>query len=234
MTSLESLPATLDPSVTTRVLEAIEAQKDDLIAIVQNLVRIPSENPKLVDTTVAGEADVQDYVATILAEIGATADRWEPLPGRPNLVGTIAGSGGGHSLAINGHIDVVPAGNHDDWARSPYSGEIAEGKIWGRGAFDMKGGVGSMLFAALVLKRLGITLKGDLFLESVIDEETGGPGTRATIERGYRPEFALVVEPTSNLAVIPVEGGLEWLRVTVTGISGHSAWRYKSVHAGGQ
>jgi acetylornithine deacetylase len=68
----------------------------------------------------------------------------------------------------------------------------------------------------------------------VIDEETGGPGTRETIARGYRPDFALVVEPTGNLQVMPVEGGLEWLRLTINGISGHSAWRYRSVHAGGQ
>jgi acetylornithine deacetylase/succinyl-diaminopimelate desuccinylase-like protein len=90
-----------------------------------------------------------------------------------------------------------------------------------------------MIHAATLLQRLGIRLKGDLFIESVIDEETGGPGTRSTIERGYRPDFAIVAEAT-GLGIYPVEGGLEWLRVTVTGRSGHSAVRYRSVHAGGQ
>ena len=227
-------PTALPESLVSRVLDAIDAQRDDLIAIVQRLVQIPSENPKLTGIADGGEAKVQDYVATLLDEIGATQDRWDAEPGRPNLVGTMTGAGGGRSLAINGHIDVVPAGNHADWAHDPYSGDVENGRIWGRGANDMKGGVGAMLFAALVLKRLGIRLKGDLFLESVIDEETGGPGTLATIERGYRPDFALVVEPTADGTIMPVEGGLEWLRVTVTGVSGHSAWRYKSVHAGGQ
>ncbi len=97
----------------------------------------------------------------------------------------------------------------------------------------MKGGIGAMIHAATILQRLGIQLQGDLFIESVIDEETGGPGTRSTIERGYRPDFAIAAEAT-DLVIYPVEGGLEWLRVTVTGRSGHSAVRYQSVHAGGQ
>jgi acetylornithine deacetylase/succinyl-diaminopimelate desuccinylase family protein len=221
-------------ALAERVAATVDDQRPALVELVQALVRIPSENPKLSAQTPGGEGHVQDFVVTILEEIGASIDRWEPLPGRPNLVGTIAGTGGGRSLALNGHIDVVPAGDEANWTYPPYGAEIHDGRIYGRGALDMKGGVGAMLVAALTLKRLGIRLKGDVFLESVIDEETGGPGTRATIERGYRPDFALVVEPTVGLSIMPVEGGLEWLRVTVTGVSGHSAFRFRSVHAGGQ
>jgi acetylornithine deacetylase len=234
MRESEQIAPALPDELVSRVLNAIDERQDDLIDIVQTLVRIPSENPKLTGQPPEGEAKVQDAIAPILDQIGARPDRWEPIPGRPNLVGTIAGTGGGLSLAFNGHIDVVPAGNSADWTYPPYGGELHDGRIWGRGSMDMKGGIGTMLFAALVLRGLGISLKGDVFLESVIDEETGGPGTRATIERGYRPDFALVVEPTTDLAIMPVEGGLEWLRLTVSGISGHSAFRYKSVHAGGQ
>jgi acetylornithine deacetylase len=230
----EQSASAVSQDLVSQVLATIDECQDELIEIVRNLVQIPSENPKLTGLPPEGEAKVQDNVAALLEEIGAVPDRWEPIPGRPNLVGTIAGRGGGPSLALNGHVDVVPAGDSADWMYPPYSAEISDEKIWGRGSLDMKAGLGSMLFAALVLKRLGILLKGDVFLESVIDEETGGPGTRSTIERGYRPDFALVVEPTTDLAIMPVEGGLEWLRVTVTGVSGHSAWRYKSVHAGGQ
>lgn len=234
MSDITATPSSISEATIARVLAAIEEQRDEAISIVQNLVRIPSENPKLSGKPSDGEAKLQDYVATLHEEIGASLDRWDALPGRPNLVGTIQGTGGGRSLTINGHIDVVPAGDANDWNFPPYGGELHDGKIYGRGSLDMKGGVGSMLFAALILKRLGIRLKGDVFLETVIDEEAGGEGTRSTIERGYRPDFALVVEPTGNLAIQPVEGGLEWLRVTVTGVSGHSAYRYKSVHAGGQ
>jgi acetylornithine deacetylase len=234
MSSSEQSAGAVSQELVSQVLATIEEQRDELIGIVQDLVRIPSENPKLTGLPPEGEAKVQDYVGALLDQVGAVPDRWEPIPGRPNLVGTISGTGGGPSLALNGHVDVVPAGDHTDWTYPPYAAEIHDEKIWGRGSLDMKAGVGAMLFAALVLKRLGISLKGDVFLESVIDEETGGPGTRSTIERGYRPDFALVVEPTTDLAIMPVEGGLEWLRLTVTGVSGHSAWRYKSVHAGGQ
>lgn len=227
-------PFSLPPELVNRIVLAIDEHEQELVEIVQQLVRIPSENPKLTDRTPGGESRMQDYVETLMTRIGATIDRWDPLPGRPNVVGTISGSGGGRSLALNGHVDVVPAGDHADWAYPPYGGEVHDREIYGRGALDMKGGLAAMLFAALTLQRLGIRLQGDVFLESVIDEETGGPGTRATVERGYRPDFALVVEPTAGLAIMPVEGGLEWLRMTVTGVSGHSAFRYKSVHAGGQ
>ena len=234
LTTSMTTPPNLSKALVERVVGAIDEHQPELVEIVQRLVRIPSENPKLTDRTPCGEARVQEYVETLFARIGATPDRWEPLPGRPNLVGTISGLGGGRSLVLNGHVDVVPAGDHADWTYPPYAAEVHDGNIYGRGALDMKGGLGAMLFAALTLKRLDIRLAGDVFLESVIDEETGGPGTRSTIERGYRPDFALVVEPTTGLALMPVEGGLEWLRVTVTGVSGHSAFRYKSVHAGGQ
>lgn len=223
----------LSAELVERVSKAVDESRDELIALVQELVRIPSENPKLSGVADGGEAKVQDRVVTALEAIDCTIDRWDAEPGRPDVVGTLKGSGGGPSLAINGHIDVVPAGDASAWPYDPWSATVADGMIWGRGASDMKGGVGAMIHAVTILQRLGVRLKGDLFIESVIDEETGGPGTRSTIERGYRPDFAIVTEPTS-LVIYPVEGGLEWLRVTVTGRSGHSAVRYRSVHAGGQ
>lgn len=223
----------LPAAVVERVTAAIDESRDELIALVQDLVRIPSENPKLSGIADGGEARVQDRVEAALAAAGFSIDRWDAEPGRPDLVGTLKGTGGGPSLAVNGHIDVVPAGDPETWPYDPFGATIVDGMIWGRGASDMKGNVGAMIHAAVILQRLGIRLKGDLYVESVIDEETGGPGTRSTIERGYRPDFAIVTEPT-GLVIYPVEGGLEWLRVTVTGVSGHSARRYRSVHAGGQ
>jgi acetylornithine deacetylase len=235
MVSLEqaSGAATLPAELVARITQAVDDSRDELIALVQDLVRIPSENPKLSGVEDGGEAKVQDFLTPKLKAIGCTLDRWDPEPGRPNLVGTLKGSGGGRSLALNGHIDVVPAGDTVNWRDDPFGAMIRDGFIWGRGSLDMKSGVGAMVHAATVLHRLGIKLQGDLFIESVIDEETGGPGTRSTIERGYRPDFAIVTEPT-GLDLYPVEGGLEWLRVTITGVAGHSAGRYRSVHAGGQ
>lgn len=225
--------SSLPPELVERISRAVDESADELVALAQELIRIPSENPKLTGVADGGEAKVQDRVAAVLEQAGFAIDRWDAEPGRPNVVGTLTGRGSGPSLAVNGHIDVVPAGNPADWPHEPFSATIADGMIWGRGASDMKGQVAAMLHAAALLQRLGIRLKGDLFIESVIDEETGGPGTRSTIERGYRPDFAIVAEAT-DLGIYPVEGGLEWLRVTITGRSGHSAVRYQSVHAGGQ
>jgi acetylornithine deacetylase len=230
MSAFAALPAEIVDQITA----AIDDSRDEVIGLLQDLIRIPSTNPKLSDEAPNGEAAVQDRVGIAMEAAGAELDRWDALPGRPNLVGTVRGTGGGPSLGINGHIDVVPVGDGSDWSHGPWSGEIVDGFVWGRGASDMKGGIAAMIHAATIVRRLGYTLKGDLLLESVIDEETGGPGTRSTIERGYRPDFVVVAESTPEKTIQPVEGGLEWLRVTITGKSGHSAVRYRSVHAGGQ
>lgn len=113
----DSFPIPAD--VVAEVNAAVDASRDELVALAQELVQIPSENPKLSDLNPGGEANVQDRVAVALEAAGATLDRWDALPGRPNLVGTVKGSGGGRSLAINGHVDVVPAGDHADWTYPP-------------------------------------------------------------------------------------------------------------------
>ena len=229
MPDMEQLPE----SVVASVSDAVDASTDELIGFLQDLVRIKSVNPELADSSPTGETDVQDFLVPVLEELGCEIDRWDALPGRPDQVGTIRGTGGGRSLAVNGHVDVVPEGDPNDWPYDPWAAEIADGKVWGRGALDMKGGIAAMIHAAKILQRLGYRLKGDLFIETVIDEETGGPGTLSTIQRGYRPDFAIVAEP-SGLDVMPVEGGLEWVRVSVTGQSEHAAMRFESIHAGGQ
>jgi acetylornithine deacetylase/succinyl-diaminopimelate desuccinylase family protein len=223
----------LPESIVQKVSEAVDQSSDELVGFLQELVQIPSENPKLAGIEPGGEGKVQDRVKVELETLGAEIDRWDALPGRPDMVGLIKGSGGGPSLAVNGHIDVVPVGDPEAWPHSPWSGEIADGKVWGRGALDMKGGVAAMIHAAKIIQRLGYQLKGDLLIETVVDEETGGPGTRSTVERGYRPDFAIVTEPTT-LQIMPVEGGLEWVRVSVEGRSAHAANRFKQIHAGGQ
>lgn len=224
---------TLDATLIERLRTESYALKDATVAFTQELVRIPTENPKLAQIEAGAESDCQDVIETKMRALGCEIDRWDVYPGRPDVVGTLKGTGGGHSLILNGHIDVVPAGDPAGWTYPPFAAEIADGKIWGRGALDMKGGVAAMIMAIEAIQNAGIKLKGDVFLESVVDEETGGPGTLQTVERGYIADGAIVVEPTS-LQINPVEGGLEWLRVVVRGVSGHSAARYRSVHAGGQ
>ncbi len=97
----------------------------------------------------------------------------------------------------------------------------------------MKGGIAAGVVALRALQSLGVRLAGDVVFQSVVDEETGGPGTRAALARGHRADAAIVLEPTAR-EIVTVEGGLEWVRVVVRGRTGHSAIRYRSVHAGGQ
>ena len=231
----EARDASVSPDLAERLHGAARDLEDRTVGFLQELVRIPSENPKLASVEAGAEADCQDVIERRLRDLGASIDRWEVYPGRPDLVGTLRGTGGegARSLILNGHVDVVPAGDPAAWTHPPFAAEIAGGKVWGRGAVDMKGGVAAMIAAVETIQRLGLRLRGDVLIESVVDEETGGPGTAQTVERGYRADAAIVVEPT-GLVIQPVEGGLEWLRVVVRGKSGHSALRYRSVHAGGQ
>jgi acetylornithine deacetylase len=221
------------------IVEAVERRRDGLVALVRELVACPSENPKLLSDPDAqaagreGEAACQTAVAAHLAELGMEVDRFEAMPGRDDVVGTLPGSGAGRSLILNGHVDVVPAGDPALWPHDPWAGEVAEGKVWGRGSCDMKGGIAAGIGALQALSDCGLRLRGDVVFQSVVDEETGGPGTHAAIERGPRADAAIVLEPTAG-AIMPVEGGVVWMRVTVRGVAGHSALRYRSVHAGGQ
>lgn len=231
----ENDDAAIPAELAERLRQSARDLEERTVGFLQDLVRVPTENPKLANVEAGAEADCQDLIERRLRDLGLATDRWDVYPGRPDLVGTWRGAGGdgARSLILNGHIDVVPAGDAAAWTHPPYAAEIADGKVWGRGAVDMKGGVAAMIAAVEALQRLGLRPRGDVLIESVVDEETGGPGTAQTVEHGYRADAAIVVEPT-GLVIQPVEGGLEWLRVVVRGRSGHSALRYRSVHAGGQ
>jgi acetylornithine deacetylase/succinyl-diaminopimelate desuccinylase family protein len=221
------------------VRSAVSKRRDDLVALVRELVSHRSENPKLLGEAeaqaraTAAEAACQDAVAARLAALGLQLDRFAALPGRDDVVGRLAGAGRGRSLILNGHVDVVPAGDAAAWPHDPWAGELDGDLLWGRGACDMKGGIACGIAALGALRALGVRLAGDVVFQSVVDEETGGPGTRVALARGHMADAAIVLEPTAR-EILTVEGGLEWVRVVVRGRTGHSAVRYRSVHAGGQ
>lgn len=121
----------------------------------------------------------------------------ESFIGSPNLVAVLKGSGEGKSIILNGHIDVVPEGNRLDWSDSPYSGKVKDGKIYGRGTTDMKGGNVALLMAIEALVKNNVKLKGDVIFQSVIEEESGGAGTLAAFLRGYKADGAIIPEPTN-------------------------------------
>jgi acetylornithine deacetylase len=200
-------------AVETAVDDFVSGRTDDLVELVRSLVRFDTTSVDLSPgSTHTGneEAGLQAFVGERLAAIGAEVDQWEPDPAefsdhpmmppwhhwrnRPITVGTLRGVGGGRSLVINGHIDVVAAGA--GWSSAPFEAEVREGRIYGRGACDMKGGVGAALFALEALAAAGVRLAGDVVFEAVPDEETCAMGTVAAIARGYRGDAGLVPEPT--------------------------------------
>jgi acetylornithine deacetylase len=150
--------------------------------------------------------------------------------GNPNVVAVLKGTGDGRSLILNGHIDVVPVGDEQNWKRDPFSGHIEAGKLYGRGSTDMKGGTVALLLALEAIIQSGIHLKGDVIFQSVIEEESGGAGTLATVLKGYRADGAIIPEPT-NMKIFPKQQGSMWFRIHVKGKSAHGGTRYEGVSA---
>ena len=190
--------------LTAKVFETIDGMQDEIVEKISEVVRIPSINPKypgvVAEEVLGGETNANQVVAELYRTIGCEVDVWEAEARRANAVGVLKGAGGGKSLIFNGHIDTVPTGRPEDWRWSdPFSGKVDGGKIYGRGSCDMKGPVVSQAMAALALQRLGIRLKGDLLLESVVGEEVMDheAGVTATVRRGYRADAAVVSEASA-------------------------------------
>ncbi|MCM3724292.1 peptidase [Neobacillus cucumis] len=199
------------------------------------------------NSTRGNESSTQAIVIEKCRQLGLTLDIWEiggdelkshpayccdrqSFDGNPNLVAVLKGAGGGKSIILNGHIDVVPVGDESNWDHEPFSGVIECGKLYGRGATDMKGGNVALLMAMEAIVATGIKLKGDVIFQSVIEEESGGAGTLAAVLRGYQADGAIIPEPT-NLKMFPKQQGSMWFRITVTGKAAHGGTRYEGVSA---
>ena len=137
--------------------------------------------------------------------------------GRPNVVGRFRGTGGGRSLILNSHVDTVTVEPLDKWTRDPFGAEIENGIMYGRGTSDMKGGAMAALMAITYLRKAGVTLRGDVIFESVVNEEHAGNGTLDLVGRGVLADAAICLEPTSNTIAYSHPGGLYW-RVSVPGV----------------
>jgi len=136
---------------------------------------------------------------------------------RPNVVGTLKGLGGGRSLLLNGHIDNVTVEPQDDWTHAPFGAEFLEGRIYGRGACDMKGGLVAGLAAIRCLIETGVSLKGDVVFSSVVNEEHSGGGALSMICRGITADAAIVMEPSENHIYIAHPGDVYW-QLVVEGV----------------
>lgn len=150
--------------------------------------------------------------------------------GRPNLIAVHRGKGGGKSILLNGHMDTVPLDDLDKWTCHPLGGKVIDGKIFGRGACDMKAGLAAMILAVKYLNDYGLTHAGDILVESVVDEEGGGNGTLACVAEGYRADVAVVTEPTS-LEIYCASRGVYLLELEVEGRPSHACFKWKGVNA---
>ena len=183
---------------------------------------IESVNPDLVPTG-PGEGRIAAFVAQWFREAGLTVSLVEPVPGRPSVVGVAPGSGGGRSLMLNAHMDTVGAGGMVD----AFSPAVRDGRIYGRGAYDMKASLAAIMLAARSCRALG--LKGDVIVCAVADEEVASLGTSAVLEQ-FHADFGIVTEPT-ELALCLAHKGFVWLEVETTGVAAHGSRADKGVDA---
>jgi acetylornithine deacetylase len=184
--------------------------------VLARLVTINSVNPTL-EAESAGEAEIAAYIGGVLEALGLSVRMLEPEPGRVSVVGTMPGAGTGRSLMLNAHVDTVGVAGMQD----PFSAIVRDGRLYGRGAFDMKGAMAACIGAVKALKEAGATLAGDLVVAGVADEEYASLGT-AEVIRQVRVDGAIVTEPT-QLDVCLAHKGFVWLKVCTVGRAAHGS-----------
>jgi acetylornithine deacetylase len=230
-----------------RVCETIEARQSELVALARTLIAFDTTARNIGDPA-RDEAALQEYLAELLRESGAEVDVWEPdcdamrgqplvppgldFVGRPQLISRRPGRGGGRSLFFNGHIDVVSAEPRESWTSDPFAAEVRDGKLYGRGACDMKGGIAAMVFADQTLASLGNELAGDLLVATNTDEESSGAGGTALVKRGLRADGGIVTEPTGFDTWVACRGS-EYGVISVLGRPGHAEVQQPDWRAGG-
>ncbi|HEX3160443.1 MAG TPA: ArgE/DapE family deacylase [Gemmatimonadaceae bacterium] len=188
----------------------------DAVALTRALVRTDSRNPSLVPGA-PGEAAAARLLADVLTDWGFAVELTEAAPGRPNLLARV-GPRTGRTLMLNGHLDTVGV---EGMTHAPFDGDIRQGRLYGRGSTDMKGGIAAMCAAAWQAAQRG-ELAGELLVAAVADEEYESIGTAALLAAGVRAEAAIVTEPT-RLAIVPAHRGFAWLEVALYGRAAHGS-----------
>lgn len=229
----------MDKGKRQELLALIDERRDRAVEFLRNMVAIPS--------VTGDEGPIQNFMRVQLEKMGLDIDMWdmdadeiqkhpaaavitESYEGRPNILATYKGSGGGRSLLLNGHTDVIPAGPLESWTNDPWSATIRDNRIYGRGACDMKSGVASGVLALECIQDVGIKLKGDVLINIVVDEEVSGHGTLDTVLRGYMADAGISGE-TSTLAVQPACIGRIWFQILIRGKKAGIQQRYLGVNA---
>ncbi|KAL6806928.1 peptidase M20 [Trichoderma sp. SZMC 28013] len=194
-----------------------DVASDDPVELTQTLVRINSANPSMGSVPGPGETAVARYITAWLEHRDIETHWIEPTPGRPSVVGIVHGSGGGKNLMLNGHIDTVTLVGYEG---DPLSGDIIDGKLYGRGAADMKCGIAAAMVTLASAKQQG--LRGDVIFTGVADEEFESIGTQQVLEAGWTADGAIVSEPTS-MDILYAHKGFVWFEVDIHGLASHGS-----------
>ncbi|HVM56298.1 MAG TPA: M20/M25/M40 family metallo-hydrolase [Gaiellaceae bacterium] len=219
-----------------RICDAVAERRGDVVALASALVGFDTTARQVGDPP-RQEAALQEHLAERLRACGAEIDLWEPdaealqgkplvppgldFAGRPQLVARRRGAGGGRSLVLNGHIDVVSVEPRDRWTSDPFAAEVRDGLLYGRGSCDMKGGIAAMVLAAETLSGEGVELAGDLIVATNTDEESSGAGGTALVEHGLSADAGIVTEATGFDVWVTCRGS-EYGVVRVPGRPGHA------------
>ncbi|NMB41962.1 MAG: ArgE/DapE family deacylase [Firmicutes bacterium] len=233
----------MDKKLTAKILQNVENLRDEIVKAVSDVVKIKSVTPEFgwePEVSSGGESEVTRYTKTIFDKMGIENELYEKEKGRANLCARYKGAGGGRSLLFNGHVDVVPPGDLDEWdGEDPFSGRVDEKFIYGRGSVDMKGGNIAAIFALKALQQAGIHTKGDIVFQNVVGEEckVNEIGTTACLEKGYTADAAIVCEPTCSendpfMIHVASVGVLE-MKWSVKGKSCHVGLRGEVIRDGG-
>lgn len=219
------------------VCRAVDGLRDEVVELTRALVRIPTVNPP-------GEnyADCARFLGRRFAGLGLEVE-YHAAEGRPehtqahprlNVIGVRPGAGGGPTVHLNGHFDVVPAG--DGWTVEPFGGLVRDGRVWGRGTCDMKGGLAAAVYAIEALRRAGVTLAGSVEVSGTVDEESGGhAGVAWLAERGRlakgRVDYAIIPEPLNVDRICTGHRGVWWFEVETRGRIAHGSMPFLGVSA---
>jgi len=224
-------------NTSERVLAAVDAAADEIVDFTRDLIRMPTVNPPG-----DGYAECAEAIGTKLSACGFEP-QYFPAEGRPehtprhpriNVVGHRRGRRARPLVHLNGHFDVVPAG--DGWTVDPFAGVLRDGRIYGRGSCDMKAGIAAAVYAAEAIRRAGVELNGSVEVSGTVDEESGGfAGVAWLAERGHisaaRTDYVIIPEPLDVDRICIGHRGVYWFEVTTRGRIAHGSMPFHGVNA---